>query len=175
VSTRQDVAKVAVPNRPPRSPSPDKLERMLRSDEAQRALPNEQRERIAGELRQMRRHLEQVACSAAWVSQCWENGDGYPPAAQTTPMIACQCDRCRRTGRLWPAHYAAPLREADVPRSDIVATGFLSYECYLESLPDLHAAHLPSSPSGMALRAIREGRIKLRRQRTHTAARRFVS
>jgi hypothetical protein len=47
------------------------------------------------------------------------------------------------------------------------ADNFFSYECYLESLDDWTMAQLPSSPSGLALRAIREGRIKLRRQRTH--------
>lgn len=37
----------------------------------------------------------------------------------------------------------------------------ISYECHLESLDDWTAAQLPSSPSGIALRAVRESRIHL--------------
>jgi hypothetical protein len=175
MSTPPEVNRPTVPHRTPRRPPPAELERMLRADASQRALPKDLREHIAAELRQLRRLLEQVTCSAAWLSQCWESGDAFPPAAQTTPMIACRCERCRRTGRRWPAHYAAPVSGAEDAPDGRPAGGFLSYECYLESLSDEGAANLPSSPSGLALRAIREGRIKLRRQRTHTAARRFVS
>jgi hypothetical protein len=153
---------------------PAELERMIRSADGQEVLPKELRDRIAADLRQQRRHLEQVTCSATWLSNCWEAGDAFPPAAQTSPMLACQCERCRRTGRVWPPHYAAPSKRGDAEVTG-VTSAFLSYECYLESLSDEQAAELPSSPSGTALRAIREGRIKLRRQRTHTASRRFVS
>ena len=153
-----------------RRPTPASLERMLRASESTGALCVQQRGQISLELQTLRRDLEQRACSAAWFSNCWESGESFPPAAQTTPMRACGCERCKPGGRLWPAHYSAP--PCRVARKG-AAIKFLSYECYLESLPDQQAAELPSSPSGIALRAIREGRIRLRRQRTRTVARRF--
>jgi hypothetical protein len=66
---------------------------------------------------------------------------------------------------------ADATRAAAVPPPE-PPPSLLSYECYLESLDDWAAAQLPSSPSGIALRAIREGRIRLRRGRTTTARRR---
>lgn len=157
--------------RPPRRPTPAELERALRLAESENTLGSQQRELIASELRALRRNLEQHTCSAAWISNCWESGDAFPPAAQTTPMVPCACERCRRTGRLWPSHYAAPIRDPAGHRGKV----FLSFECYLESLSDWDAARLPSSPSGLALRAIREGRIRFRRQRTTSRSRRFVA
>ena len=159
-----------MPNHLPRRPTPASLERMLRGSESTGALSVQQRGQISMELQTLRRDLEQRTCSAAWLSNCWESGETFPPAAQTTPMRACGCERCRPSGRLWPAHYSAP--PCRVARNG-AAIKFLSYECYLESLPDEQAAELPSSPSGIALRAIREGRIRLRRRRTRTAPRRF--
>jgi hypothetical protein len=86
------------------------------------------------------------------------------------------------TGRLWPQYYQATIaldvngelkagphetsqREAS-PREAAPPRDILSYECYLESLNEWEAANLPSSPSGIALRAIREGRIRVRFPRT---------
>ena len=157
-------------NHPPRYPTPASLQRMLRASESTGALSVQQCSQISMELQTLRRDLEQRACSATWFSNCWESGEPFPPAAPTTPMRVCGCERCKPGGRLWPPHYSAP--PCRVARKG-GAINFLSYECYLESLPDEQAAELPSSPSGIALRAIREGRIRLRRQRTHTAPRRF--
>lgn len=158
-------------NRPPRRPTPAALERALRLAESENTLSSKQRDRIEAGLRAVRRNLEQHACSTAWISNCWESGDPFPPPAQTTPMVPCVCERCSRTGRLWPSHYGVPIRDPGGSGGEI----FVSFECYLESLSDWDAAHLPSSPSGLALRAIREGRIRFRRQRTTTRSRRFVA
>jgi hypothetical protein len=157
--------------RPPRRPTPAELERALRLAESENTLGRQQRDRIAAELKALRRDLDQHTCSAAWISNCWESGDPFPPPAQTTPMVACECERCRRTGRLWPSHYAAPIRD----RAGGGCKVFLSFECHLESLSNWDAARLPSSPSGLALRAIREGRIRFRRERTTSRNRRFVA
>ena len=159
-----------IPHQRPKRAAPASLERMLRASESNGALGEQQRNRITSEIQTLRRGLEQRACSATWFSNCWESGESFPPAAQTTPMRACGCERCKSSGRLWPAHYSAP--PCRWPRNG-APIKFLSYECYLESLPDEQAAELPSSPSGIALRAIREGRIRLRRRRTRTASRRF--
>jgi len=159
-----------IPHHRPKRPAPASLERMLRTSESTGALSLQQRSQITLELHTLRRDLEQRTCSAAWLSNCWESGETFPPAAQATPMRTCGCERCKPVGRLWPAHYSAP--PCRVARKG-AAIKFLSYECYLESLPDQQAAELPSSPSGIALRAIREGRIRLRRRRTRTVARRF--
>lgn len=83
-------------------------------------------------------------------------------------MLPCDCPSCQRTGRLWPAVYGAP-KGARGPKDPAGARGqtarthptFLSYECRLESLSDWDAAQLPFSPSGLALRVVREGRIKI--------------
>ncbi len=159
-------------NHPPRYPTPAFLQRMLRASESTGALSVQQYSQITSEIQTLRRDLEQRACSATWMSNCWESGEAFPPAAQTTPMRACGCERCRPIGRLWPAHYSAPPCRVARKGAPIK---FLSYECYLESLSDEQAAELPSSPSGIALRAIREGRIRLRRRRTRTAGRRRIS
>jgi hypothetical protein len=154
---------------------PDDLERLVRSEEGIRAIPPQLRRNVLAQLTALRRKLEQRTCSQAWFAHCWSTGAEFPPSADTTPMLACDCPRCRRQGRLWPAHYGVPNDSAPsaaaagdelVSADRLPAARELSYECYLESLSDWEAAHLPSSPSGMALRAVREGRIKIRRQRT---------
>jgi hypothetical protein len=152
-----------------RTPPPAEVERLMKAAEQAGMISQEQRTTIDLELRERRRRLEQMACSSAWVEQCWEGGVDFPPKADSTPMKACQCERCRQAGRLWPQHYGVQWRPANGPAC------FISYECYLESLPSWDAACLASSPSGLALRAIREARIKLRRQRTFTKGRRFLS
>lgn len=154
----------------PKNPTPAELDRIARYEPSHRRLPPEVREHILRELMELRRRLHQLTCSSAWVEQCWQSGEHFPPPADTTPMRACQCERCQRTGRLWPAHYGASME-----RSKEGSRQFISYECYLENLSEWDAAMLPSSPSGLALRAVREGRIKVRRQRTTTRSRRYIS
>lgn len=153
-----------------RNPTPAELDRILRHEPSHPRLPPGVREQLRRELSERRRRLSQLACSGAWVEQCWQSGEDFPPVADTTPMRPCQCERCLRTGRLWPAHYGASTGRGDGPSAP-----FISYECYLESLSDWDAALLPSSPSGLALRAVREGRIKIRRQRTTTRGRRYTA
>lgn len=152
-----------------RKSPPAEVERILRVADRAGLLSEETRTTVSHQLRQARRQLEQTACSSAWVNDCWHSGRKFPPAAETTPMVACQCERCRQSGKLWPQYYRAAAATAAQQQP------FISYECHLESLSDWDAAQLPSSPSGLALRAIREGHIKLRRQRTYTRARRFIS
>jgi hypothetical protein len=123
---------------------------------------------MKAELLVFRRHLDQVTCSSAWIAHCWETGQDFPPVADTTPMRACQCHRCKRTGRLWPHHYGGSQKDLNGEKR-----GFISYECFLEELPDEKVGMIPSSPSGHAMRAIREGRIKIRRTRTRLGGRRF--
>jgi hypothetical protein len=154
----------------PRNPTPAELDRIVRHEQSHQALAPEVREQILRELLELERHLLQLTCSSAWVEHCWETGEHFPPLADTTPMRACQCERCQRTGRLWPAHFSASME-----RSKEGSQQFISYECYLENLSEWDAAMLPSSPSGLALRAVREGRIKIRRQRTMTRSRRYIS
>jgi hypothetical protein len=74
-------------------------------------------------------------------------------------------------GRLEELGVAGCESVNDAPTQEDGAGEILSYECYLESLDDWAAAQLPSSPSGIALRAIREGRIRLRGRRTKTRRR----
>jgi hypothetical protein len=189
--------------------TPAELERALKSDQCARALSAEVRGKLLEALLERRWELVAATCSDAWYDHCWGTGEAFPPPADTTPMRACRCPRCRELGRLWPAYYDAgregPVEDASArpapPASslDAILAGadtppvdpnvgaaqtaeatapeppppsLLSYECYLESLDDWSAAQLPSSPSGMALRVIREGRIRLRRGRTKTARRR---
>lgn len=109
-------------------------------------------------LAKLRRQIEQTTCSASWADQCWNDGATFPPPAPTTPMRVCECERCRRSGKLWPAYYSATTKSGD----------FISYECWLESLSDLQAARLPSSPTGLILSALRNARVKVRRRRSHT-------
>jgi len=142
----------------------------------------ERRRALVAELVRLRVDLRSLVPSEPWFDHCWATGESFPPPAETSPMHACPCKRCRRTGKVWPNGYAAPGRHkaagtatngdedsggADETPRDAV----LSYECYLESLSDWEAANLPSSPSGLALRAIREGRIKVRFRRTRTRTR----
>lgn len=162
-------AKVLPGNTEHRTPPPAEVERLMKAAERAGMISQEQRTTISRELREQRRRLEQKACSSAWVEQCWECGVDFPPKADSTPMAACQCERCRQSGRLWPQHYGAERRGAEGREC------FISYECHLESLTSWNAACLPSSSSGLALRAVREGRIKLRRQRTFTKSRRSLS
>ncbi len=150
----------------PRPGTPPKLtlselERLAKNREAFRSLPQPVRDRIEREVIAGRIRLRAVSCSDAWFAECWEKGTAYPPRADTTPMLPCACYRCASSGRLWPAHYLT-----DVRAEDGGGVRRVSYECGLETLGDWQAAQLPSSPSGLALRAIREGRIKLRRRRT---------
>jgi hypothetical protein len=161
-----------------KSQSPAQFERALKSEEAIRTMMPELRRQALADLALSKRKLEGESPSAAWVADCWASGEKFPPKADTTPMEGCNCDRCIRQGRRWPRFYHAPPALGGEPKSADPATDrvskadfqltsdFLSYECYLESLDDWTAAQLPSSPSGLALRAVREGRIKLRRQRT---------
>lgn len=142
--------------------TPAELERALRADDAAFAIGPRVRAELLQELLEVRWRLR-AACSQAWFDHCWLTGAAFPPAADTTPMRPCGCERCRASGRLWPQHYDAP---------DHAGAAVLSYECYLESLGDEEAANLPSSPSGIALRAIREGRIRLRFPRTSARRRR---
>ena len=157
--------------RPDPFPTPQRLEKMLRTPEAAQTLPASTRRRLETELAERRRHLLHVSCSAAWFSDCWGSGEPFPPRADTTPMIPCSCERCRRVGKLWPALYCVKVRSTE-------STGdtelLVSFECYLESLPTVEAVRFPSSPSGLALRAIREGRIKIRRTRTRCGRARGV-
>ena len=154
--------------------TPEQLERMLNSTDAIRAMPPEVRRRALQKLADLKRTLQQTACSASWFAECWSTGTAFPPLAPTTPMIICRCERCIRQGRLWPANYSAPpdspaatAQRAPAAEGESGSqSSIISYECHLESLDDWTAAQLPSSPSGLALRAIREGRIKLRRVRT---------
>lgn len=153
-----------------KNPTPAELDRILRHEPSHQRLPPGVREQLRRELSELRRRLSQLTCSGAWMEQCWQSGEGFPPPADTTPMRACQCERCKRTGRLWPAHYGA-----STGRGEQDSDPFISYECYLEGLSDWDAAMLPSSPSGLALRAVREGRIRIRRQRTTTRSRRYTA
>lgn len=148
--------------------TPELMERMLKSIDAIRAIAPEVRRRALAELQQRKVDLQKRASSAPWFDACWREGEKFPPHADLTPMVQCGCDRCQARGTLWPRNYiGAPETtngSADSGRS-------VSYECYIESLSDWEAAQLPSSPSGLALRAIREGRIRLRRQRTRIGRR----
>jgi hypothetical protein len=147
--------------------APLELERRLRSPDAARVIPAAVRRHLESELARLRRHLLHTVCSQAWFSDCWATGGVFPPRADTTPMFPCACQRCRATGRLWPAVYGIAVAiSEEFPQPQRV-----SFECYLESLSDLELSRFPSSPSGLALRAIREGRIKLRRRRTRVARR----
>lgn len=145
------------------SVNPADLERALWAA----VLPEDVRAEAEEWLEQRRRCLGRTVCSESWLQHCWASGDPYPPSADTTPMIRCQCDRCRRTGRIWPATYGVEGTAVHGYRDRII-----SYECYLESLSDWEAAQLPSSPSGLAMRAIREGRVSVRFRRTRIGSRR---
>ena len=139
----------------------------------------ERRRALIAELMRLRVDLRSLVSSEPWFDHCWATGESFPPLAETSPMRACPCERCRRTGKVWPNGYVAPGHQraaanTDGDDEDAQATprdAVLSYECYLESLSDWEAANLPSSPSGLALRAIREGRIKVRFRRTRTRTR----
>jgi len=162
--------------------TPGEMERALNSQDGLRSVTPELRRTMLADLTARKRALQGSVCSQPWMDACWHEGTSYPPAADTTPMLPCRCERCQRTMRRWPSTYGAPeeigkqdARESAVEcppanAGDTAAT-VLSYECYLESLSDWETAQLPSSPSGIALRAVREGRIKIRRQRTHTGRR----
>ncbi len=175
---------------------PADLWRALTSEAAARSMPAPERRQGLVRLDALRRSLSQQSCSSSWQTDAWERGISFPPPANTTPMRPCRCERCRATGRLWPQQYSAPSASTSVPTagaatqtttsveancSSVTAEGeavpeeLLSYECYLESLSDWDAAQLPSSPSGLALRAVREGRIRLRRQRTRLSSRRVLA
>src|SRR5690242_4017259 len=110
-----------------RDATPEQLERGLKSAAANGAVPPDVRRNILSRLSALRRYLERVVCSEPWFRNCWNAGESYPPAADTTPMLPCRCARCRRAGRLWPAHYC---RSATSRRGDAI----VSYECHLESL-----------------------------------------
>lgn len=140
-------------------PAPAALNRLLQMESTISALPEAMHREWRDRLDRLLRQIEQKTCSAAWFEHCWEEGGSYPPDADTTPMRPCSCERCRPIGKLWPSHYTSPRRFGKID-------GFISYECHLESLSDWRAAQLPSSRSGVALRAIREARIKLKRRRT---------
>lgn len=141
------------------TPAPAALDRLLQLESTIGALPDAIYRDWRNRLDRLRRQIEQKTCSAAWFDHCWENGGVFPPDADTTPMRPCGCDRCRPIGKLWPAPYTSPRRFGEID-------GYISYECHLESLSDWRLAQLPSSRSGVALRAIREARIKLKRRRT---------
>lgn len=181
------------------------LERALKARGGLRALPKgTTRETLHRILVHKRWNLLRLVCSDPWFQHCWETGEQFPPAAETTPMRPCRCPRCTILGRLWPAYYdtvtsrgakgvdtadrghshdrassAEALPAAGSTRADDASNAdarqanesILSYECYLESLDDWQAAQLPSSPSGLAMRAIREGRIRLRFPKTKTRRR----
>lgn len=140
-------------------PVPAELDRLLKAEAL--ALPKTVRENWRRRLENLRRQLEQTACSASWIDHCWEAGGAFPPAAENTPMRQCGCERCRRCGRLWPAHYMAPTRANG-------SAEFISYECWIESLSDREWSQLPSSPSGLALRAVRMAHLAVRRERTRS-------
>ena len=135
--------------------TPAQLEQLLGGEVAAAAMGVETRRHLLAQLEALRVQLRRVVCSEPWLRHCWETGDAYPPDVDTTPMCACCCDRCRATGRLWPAHYCKSVADGDPDR--------ISYECYLESLPDEQIAYFPSSPSGLAMRAIRSGRRHFQR------------
>jgi len=145
---------------------PERLRQLVDSEDARRAIPRDLLSRARTELDAIRRDLQRRTCSQAWFSNCWTSGESFPPPAETSPMVPCSCGRCVPQVKLWPVHYVEP-----VPGQP---AGRLSYECYLESLSDWEAAQLPSSPSGLALRAVREGRVKVRRRRTRLAKGRRV-
>ena len=149
-------------SREPRHATPDQLARGLASSGGAGELAPRVRSNILSRLASLRRYLDRVVCSEPWLRHCWCTGDAYPPAADTTPMLPCSCEHCRRTGRLWPPQYCQEQTLSGCARR---RKGVIAYECHLESLSEWDAAQLPSSPSGIALRAIREGRISLRRQR----------
>jgi hypothetical protein len=148
---------------------PADMDRMLRDARAQEMVSQNIWIEANEELRRLRRGLGRTVCSESWLHHCWFSGEVFPPPADTTPMIRCDCDHCRPVGRLWPAGYGVTVvRSGD--SGDTKCT--LSYECYLESLSDWDAAQLPSSPSGGALRIIREGRITVQFRRTRVGSRR---
>jgi hypothetical protein len=163
--------------------SPALMEKLLASAEAMASIPGPVRRQAERELQARKRHLLGAACSSPWFSDCWASGAPFPPRADTTPMRPCRCWRCRLVKRVWPAIYTALSRstsstheacaepEEFTDKTEGEPGSILSYECYLESLSDWEAAQVPSSPSGIALRAIREGRVKLRRQRTRLGRR----
>ena len=153
------------PNAVRRKRTPAELERLLRSQECVRLLPPKVRQQALEQLGGLRSRLLRLVCSEAWFEHCWKTGEEFPPRADSTPMVSCQCPRCVQSGKLWPSTYAVPDAVPSGPSSE-GRQRTLSYECYLESLSDWDAANLPSSPSGLALRAVREGRIRLRFQRT---------
>ena|SRR5687767_9505118 len=151
--------------------TPTAMERLLNSPEAIAAMKPEQRQGLLQALIATKRGLQRSVCSASWFDACWETGAPYPPAADQTPMFACCCSRCAPQGKLWPALYEVTDHRG-AATGKVQRQRVISYECFLESLPDAALAQLPSSPSGLALRAIRLGRIKLHRQRTKLGKRR---
>ncbi len=153
VLTRTQTAR---PRRRGKAPTPADLERLLETGEP---LPPEMSRADCEEmLEKLRRKFERKTCSAPWFDHCWEEGGTYPPKADTTPMRPCHCPRCRRIGKLWPFHYLSPRQFGKT-------SGFISFECRLDSLDDEEAARYPSSRSGTAMRSARERRIKPRRSR----------
>ena len=144
---------------------PAELERLLNSPEASAAMKATDRGRLLAEVHTQKLRLLNAVCSAAWFDDCWATGSAFPPPADNAPMLPCRCERCRSASRFWPVHYGASVAH------ERGAAQVLSYECHLESLPLATVSELPSSPSGVALRAIREGRIKLARRRTRIGGR----
>ena len=164
----KDPPMLSFPKRSGRSTShtAEAMERLLKSQEAIGIIAPEARRHALAELAQRRLDLLRQVCSTPWFMACWCEGEKFPPRAETTPMVGCECEACQRRGTLWPEHYMSGPRTST---ASIHHRHTLSYECYLESLTDWEAAQLPSSPSGLAFRAVREGRIRLRRQRTRLA------
>lgn len=150
----------------PEALPPQRLEQLLKSSQGQAALAPSVRRRLQAELTERRRRLLHLVCSEPWFSECWRTGRSFPPPADTTPMLPCGCGRCRAVGKLWPSIYCVVVETEKGLNAKTDGLALLSFECYLESMPLTEAAHLPSSPSGLALRAVREGRIKIRRTRT---------
>ncbi len=159
---------------------PEALEQALQSNQSLSPSLTTARREALNRLADLRRTLQQQTCSSTWLDDCWRTGTAFPPPAEVSPMVHCRCERCQQSGRLWPAIYGAPAKDV-IPVVEPAPTKsvpeahdgpMLSYECYLESLDPWAAANLPSSPSGMALRAVREGRIRLRRGRVRLGSRR---
>jgi len=100
----------------------------------------------------------------------------YDATSPASPDGVGTAGRGRPPGRASAAESVGAVESgraggAPTPDAGQAHDSILSYECYLESLDDWAAAQLPSSPSGLALRAIRERRIRLRFPKTKTRRR----
>lgn len=122
---------------------------ILESEETVRAMPARQRRDLLAECRAMRKRMEGRCCSVVWFEDFWAQGGNYaeikqpsrwhamhveyPPPAENTPMLGCECFTCRKLKRLWPNGYVKTARR--------------SYECFVEAQSERFWRLLPGAIS----------------------------